>query len=326
MLTGNALISATRKYAKEDRNRSWLLLLGTISLWLVALVGACYNFNLVLQLFCGVVAGLVTVRLFIIYHDYMHKSILQGSWLAELIFTVFGWYILAPKSIWRRSHDYHHAHNAKLYTSSIGSFPIVTKEEFLNAPKSERRVYLFIRHPFTIALGYIFAFIWGMCIRSFLSKPGVHKDSMIALVFHALLGAAIYYFCGWPGLLIGFFMPYLISLSMGSYLFYAQHNFPGVKFKNKQEWDFVYAALYSSSYMKMSGLMHWFTGNIGYHHIHHINAKIPFYNLPKVFTEMKEFQSPTTTSLNPKDVFRCLNVKVWDPEKDKMIGIKEVYA
>ena len=81
-----------------------------------------------------------------------------------------------------------------------------------------------------------------------------------------------------------------------------------------------------SSYMKMSKLMHWFTGNIGYHHIHHINAKIPFYRLPEVYKEMPEFQNPGVTSFWPKDVLACFRIKVWDPQVDRMITLKELYA
>jgi omega-6 fatty acid desaturase (delta-12 desaturase) len=78
--------------------------------------------------------------------------------------------------------------------------------------------------------------------------------------------------------------------------------------------------------MKMSKLMHWFTGNIGYHHIHHINSRIPFYKLPQVFQEMKELQQVGTTSLSPSDILRCLRLKAWDPETGKMVGLNEIYA
>lgn len=326
MLEGKDLILATRKYAKEDRARSWRLLIITSILLFIAYAGAIVNVHIVPQIVCSVFAGLLSVRTFIIYHDYLHKAILQKSWLAKAYFTVFGLFTLTPVSIWKRSHDYHHAHNSKLYTSSIGSYPLVTKKEFLEAGKGERFLYLFIRHPFTIAFGYVFAFIYGMCIRSLINNREKHIDSLVALIFHFVIGAAIFWGFGWNGLLWGFLVPSLIKSAMGAYLFYAQHNFPSAQFKSREEWSYVYAALYSSSYMKMSKLMHWFTGNIGYHHIHHMNPSIPFYNLPKVFSEMKEFQNPGVTSLSFKDIIACFRLKVWDPEAGKMIGLKEVYA
>jgi omega-6 fatty acid desaturase (delta-12 desaturase) len=104
-----------------------------------------------------------------------------------------------------------------------------------------------------------------MCILSVVRSPSKHWDSVIALVFHFGIGALIFTFFGWQLFLIAFLLPALISSAMGSYLFYAQHNFPGATFKEKDGWSYVNAAMNSSSYMKLNPLMHWFTGNIGYH-------------------------------------------------------------
>ncbi|NND05318.1 MAG: fatty acid desaturase [Saprospiraceae bacterium] len=326
MLHGKELILATKRFAVEDRSKSWRLFLGTLLLLVLAYLGALVNVHIIPQLICAVLAGLLSVRMFIIYHDYLHKTILQKSSFAKVIFFFFGLYILAPFSIWRRSHDYHHAHNSKLYTSSIGSFPLVTKNDFLAASKKERRIYLFIRHPFTIALGYIFVFFWGMCIRTLLVNPKKHIDCLIALFFHLAIATGIYFTLGFQSLLLGFFVPLFISNGLGAYLFYAQHNFPAAIYKPKEKWSYSFAALHSSSYMKMSPIMHWFTGNIGYHHIHHINPRIPFYRLPEVYAQMPEFQQPGTTSLAPSDIHACFSIKAWDPEHQRMITLKEVYT
>ncbi len=310
----------------EDRSRSWRLTISTLMLFLAAYGGAIFNVHIIPQILCSILAGLMSVRLFIIYHDYLHKAILQNSFIAKVVFALFGMFILAPFSIWRRSHDYHHAHNSKLYTSSIGSFPLVTKRDFLTSTNRERGIYLFIRHPLTILFGYFFVFIWGMCLRTLMVNAKKHWDCLFALLFHVSLGAVIFYFSGWQGLVLGFFIPALISNAMGAYLFYAQHNFPDAIYKPKEEWTYSFAALHSSSYMKMPAIMHWFTGNIGYHHIHHMNPRIPFYKLPTVYHAMKEFQRPGTTSLSPGDIFACLRLKAWDPDLNKMIGLKEIYA
>ena len=262
--------------------------------------------------------------MFIIYHDYLHKTILQKSVLANAIFTFWGLYILAPKSIWKRSHDYHHKHNSKLYTASIGSIPIVTKNKFLSLKRKDRIVYLFMRHPATIALGHVFAFTYGMCIQPLLRSPSKHLDSALALVVHYGMAMIIYYVWGLTDLLIGYVLPCFISGAIGSYLFYAQHNFPGTYFKDKNGWTYIDAALLSSSYMKMGKVMNWFTGNIGYHHIHHLNARIPFYRLDEAFDKIQELQQTKNTSLNPVDIMKCLKLKVWDPEKQRMISLKEM--
>lgn len=326
MLEDKQLILATRKYAKEDRAKSWRVLLSTSVLLMASYAGAIVNFHIVPQIACALLAGLISVRMFIIYHDYLHGTILRHSGFANAIFTLYGMFILAPVSIWRRSHDYHHAHNSKLYTSSIGSFPLTTKDKFLAASKSDRRIYLFIRHPLTIAFGYVFVFLWGMCLRTLTKSADKHIDALLAIIFHYGIGAAIYLVFGMQGFLLGFLFPALLNSAIGAYLFYAQHNFPSASHKRKEDWNYVYAALHSSSYIKMSKLMQWFSGNIGYHHIHHINPRIPFYNLPRVFKEMEEFQHPATTSLLPWDIYRCFRVKVWDPGVGKMVGLKEIYA
>jgi len=324
VLEGKQLILATKPFAQEKRLSSWFHLVTTL-LVLGLTFSALYLLDgFWIRLPLSIIAGLTLVRMFILYHDYVHKSILQKSWIAKAWFSVFGLYILAPISIWRRSHDYHHKHNSKLYTSSIGSFPIVTKAKFLAAPKKEQRIYLFIRHPLAIAMGYFVAFIFGMLIRSFMASPKRHWDSLLSLVFHLSIGAAAWTFLGFQTFLMAFFIPSLLASAMGSYLFYAQHNFPGVSFSDKEGWTYISAAMKSSSYMKMNPVMHWFTGNIGYHHIHHINARIPFYRLPEVFGKIEELQNPKITSLSPREIVRCLKLKVWDPEQNKMLTSREL--
>lgn len=323
MLEGKDLILATKPYVKENKGRSWLLLLSSVLILKGTYFGAIFSSNLGLQVIFSILAGLMVVRVFVIYHDYLHKAILQDSLLAKIIFTLFGMWILAPTSIWKRSHDYHHKHNCKLYTSSIGSFPLVTKEQFLKSSKKERFIYLFIRHPFTISLGYIFAFLWGMTLQSIIKSSGKHWDSYFALLFHFGISFLVYYYFGTSSYLLGVLIPALISSALGSYLFYAQHNYPGAKYKDKENWDYAHSALKSSSFMKLNPLMNWFTANIGYHHIHHINARIPFYNLPKVYKEISEFQKEKDTSLSPSDIYKCLRLKVWDAQHNRMISIKE---
>ncbi len=324
MLEGKHLILATKPFAVENTFKSWFHMISTFTLLILCYTFTIWSNVMVVKLVFALLTSLVSLRMFIIYHDYLHKTILQTSIIAKAIFTVFGLYILAPTSIWKRSHDYHHQHNSKLYSSSIGSFPIVTKEKYLSFTKDEKKIYRFIRNPFTILFGYIFAFLYGMCIQSLLKSASKHIDSAVSIVFHYSIGFSIYYFFGIENFLIGFLLPSFISSAMGSYLFYAQHNFPETSFEEKEGWTYVNAAMQSSSYMKMNNLMHWFTGNIGYHHIHHLNARIPFYRLPEAYDSLVELQNAKTTSLSPSDILKCLRLAVWDPEQRKMIPYKEI--
>ena len=183
---GKDLIIATRSYAQEQRARSWAHLGISVLVTVACYFGIFFLSPLWAKAIFGVLAGLSLVRLFILYHDHQHKTILNRSWLADSFFTVFGMFMLSPPSIWKRSHDHHHKHNSKLYTSSIGSFPVVTVEKFHTLTRGERLAYLFIRSPFAIAFGYIFVFIIGMCLNSFISNKGRHWDSLITLVLQGI--------------------------------------------------------------------------------------------------------------------------------------------
>ena len=297
MLEGKELIIATKQYAYEDRHKSWLHLVSTVIFFTLVCSTILISGNLFVKLFFSLIAGLTTVRLFVIYHDYMHKAILNKSKIANAYFTLFGLYILAPKSIWKRSHDYHHKHNSKLYTSSIGSFPIVTKEKYQSFSRKDRFYYLFSRNCCTILFGYLFIFFYGMCVQSLISNARRHWDSALSIVVHFSIITLLVFLVGWQNTVFLVLLPMFIACAMGSYLFYAQHNFPGVTFVDKDGWTYINAAMNSSSYMKMNPVMHWFTGNIGYHHVHHLNARIPFYKLPEVYEKMPELQQAKTTSL-----------------------------
>jgi omega-6 fatty acid desaturase (delta-12 desaturase) len=295
--------------------------LSTLALLILFSAGASWGFHPVARILSSICAGLVLVRMFVIYHDHQHHSILRKSAPARIMFTWFGLYILAPPSIWKRSHDYHHTHNSKLFGAGIGSYPIYTRQKFLDASISERRAYLASRHPLTIACAYATMFIYGMCIRPFLSSPRRHHDSLIALILHGVLAVSLAAWLGWQALLLSIIVPFSIASGIGAYLFYAQHNFPRVTFTGTIEWSHDHAALQSSSYLVMNPFWRWVTANIGYHHIHHLNSRIPFYRLPEAMQKIPELQTANTTTLSPADIVRCLRLKVWDPEANRMIPL-----
>jgi len=321
MLEGKELILATKPFMKEDRFKSWYFTLSTLFILFVFLFGTVYNFHWTLKLICSICAGFTIVRLFVIYHDHQHRSILTKSTSADILFTLFGFYVLSPSVIWIRNHDSHHKNNSKLFSASIGSYPIYTKQKFLKCSRAEQLHYLFIRHPLTITFGYIFAFMWGMCFKSIINRFSKHVDSLVALIVHFSYQFCVFYFLGWQTWILLCAIPHFISGGLGAYLFYAQHNFPGVTFEGNEDWTYEGAALESSSYMKLSAPLQWATANIGYHHIHHINARIPFYRLPEVMKAIPEFENAKQTSLKLKDIIACFRMKVWDVEKQEMVGL-----
>jgi omega-6 fatty acid desaturase (delta-12 desaturase) len=325
MLKGKDLILATKPFAKEFRGKSWRLTLSTLFLLILAFAGSWIAPWFMLRLAFSLLAGLLMVRMFIIYHDYLHHAILHKSKVAAPIMTAFGIFVLAPSSIWKRSHDYHHKHNSRLFSASIGSYPIATREKFLSMERKERFWYLFTRHPLTILFGYLFMFIIDMCLGSFLTNMRRHADSLLALLIHICGSVLIIWLAGWEHWMLSIFIPFFIACCIGSYLFYAQHNFPGVKFYVKEGWTYEYAALESSSFMRMNPLMRWFTGNIGYHHIHHLNSRIPFYRLPEIMAKLPELQSVRTTSLAIREIIACLRLKAWDTDAEEMVGFRKLY-
>lgn len=321
MRTGPELILATKAYAHESTARSWWVLISTTCLLAATLSGTIWNFHWIARLACSVVSGLLMIRMFVIYHDQQHHAILARSRLAEGLMRVFGILALSPSSVWRHSHNHHHSHNSKLRGSHIGSFPVMTASQYLGSPLRKRLAYLAMRHPLTIAFGYLTTFLYGMCVAPFLDEPKEHYDGVIAVVVHAAIGCALYLAWGWSGVVLAQTVPHFVMYAIGTYLFYAQHNFPDVSFNERAGWTYEKAALESSSYLRTGPLMAYFTGNIGYHHVHHLNAKIPFYRLPEVMAAMPELQTPKTTSLHPLEIIRCLRLKVWDGAAQRMVGL-----
>ncbi len=321
MRTDKELLLATKQFASENRWISWWCLLSTLAAYGVCLGIVVADLPLWLRILSSVVSGLVTVRLFIIYHDYEHGAILQKSVFVKIVMQIYGMLVLSPISVWNRSHDHHHKHNCKETGVSIGSYPIMTCDQYAQSPLSKRLSYGLARHPLTMIFGYLTVFMYGMCIRAFFLNPRQHADSGLALILHVGLIVWLSSF-GLQAVILCLILPLLIACGSGSYLFYAQHNFPGCKLNKKEEWSYVKAALYSSSYIKMSKIGHWFTGNVGYHHIHHLNAKIPFYRLPEAMAALPELQSPLTTSLSPKAILQCWSLKLWDPELDMLVPFR----
>ncbi|HEY8936660.1 MAG TPA: fatty acid desaturase, partial [Cyclobacteriaceae bacterium] len=274
MRSGKELILASKMYSCECRAKSWTETIITLVLLIVFFSVTLLPIPLFFRLIGSVGCALLYVRMFVIYHDYQHNAILQNSTIATLLMQGFGIYILAPQNIWKRSHDHHHNHNSKLTITGIGSYPTICKKRYLQLSKKQQQMYLINRHPLTVLLGYFTLFIYWLNVKSFVESPKKHLDSLFALFFHFAIGTAIFYYFGGLTFFVSWFLPFLIAFGMGSYLFYCQHNFPDAQFRENQDWAYDNAALTSSSFMVMNPILQWLTGNIGYHHVHHLNSRI----------------------------------------------------
>ena len=316
---GKELINATRPFATETRALSWWYLLSGVGLMLAFAVAAALTPWWPLRLVASVLEALLILRVFILYHDFLHRAILSRSRLARFIMHLYGYLVLAPPSVWKRTHDYHHANNAKMVGSQVGSYPVVSAAMWRRLPEKRRRAYRLARHPLTILMGYFTLFLFGMGVGPILSDARKNKDSAIALVLYAATAAALIVFGGVDVFFFALFLPHFIAAATGAYLFFAQHNFPGIKLHSRHDWNYTAAALESSSFLVCGPVMNWFSGNIGYHHVHHMNPSIPFYRLPEAMAAVEELQHPVTTTLWPRDVLACLRLKLWDGEADAMV-------
>lgn len=310
-------------FTEENRLLSWYYFLSSLLLTVIAFISTYWIPSAGGKVITAILAGLLTSRVFVIYHDFHHDAILRKSVIAKWLMTAIGLLTLAPPSIWKETHQHHHNHNAKFSRVVIGSFPTINTETFKGLTNAQRRWYLMLRHPFMILFAHIPIFLVSFCLWPFVENPKRYYDCGIAAMIHLMIAWMLYMLGGWSAVTYSLLIPSVVLFAVGGYIFYAQHNFPAVTLKDDDSWDYIEAALYSSSFIKMNRLMHWFTANIGYHHIHHVNSRIPFYRLPEAMEKLRELQNPRKTSLHPMEIWRCLQLKLWDEHRGKMISLRE---
>lgn len=316
---GKALIEATRPFTGECVRTSWAHLASTLLLMVGCTALLVRPLFWPLRLALAALEGLAIVRMFVLYHDHLHGSFLRSSKVARALFWPFGVLVMAPPLVWRETHNYHHAHTAKLVGSHIGSYPLMTTEWWAQATPRERSRYRFVRHPLTILFGYFTAFMLEMCALSFLRSPRKRWDSALALGVNLAISGLILWAAGFGVFFFAWFLPHFLACATGAYLFYAQHNFPEAVLQRRDQWSYDRAALESSSFMEVGPVLAWFTANIGYHHVHHLNPSIPFYRLPEAMQALPELQNPGRTTLSLRSIATCFRQNLWDAERKRMV-------
>lgn len=327
--SGKEVIKETRPFARESPARSWWTVISTLTLLLATLVLAGVVAWWPIRLALSLLGALLLVRAFILYHDHMHRALLRRSRIAQPMFHVFGMLMLTPPRYWRFSHNFHHGNVGKpvesedsdqlLFTSDLGSFPLMTVERWKRATLWERFRYRLARHPLTLLLAYLTVFVFSITLLPMLRRPKRFWDGGVAIILHGALVAGLWLLFGFDVLFFSFLLPYSVSAAIGAYLFYAQHNYEGLHVLEPEEWTYYRGSIESSSFMDLGPVMHWFTGNIGYHHAHHLNPLIPFYRLPEAMAAVPELQLSRTTTLLPHDIFKCLRLNLWDTERGELV-------
>lgn len=317
------LFKATLPFSVESVKTSWWVVGSTFLLLLASLFGAALAPVWPLRLLFSILSALLMLRAFITYHDYLHSAILSRSRMAWWLFRLFAVLALTPPGTWKRTHNYHHGHVGKIDAASTGAFTMMTTDMWRDASLAERIAYRVERHPLTILAGYFTIFFLSLTLLPFLRNPARNWDSLLVLLGHTGLIAALWIFGGFYTAFFVVLLPTTVASMIGSYLFFAQHSFENMQILSTETWTSRRAAIESSSYMKLNRIMRWFTGNIGYHHIHHLNVRIPFYRLPEAMDAIEELQSPVTVTLSLKDIrasFRCC---LWDEGLQRMVSYRE---
>lgn len=320
---GRELLKATEPFAIESVSKSWWYVGSTFTLLIASLVAAGIAPWWPVRLLLSILGGLLMVRAFITYHDYMHGAILRRSRLAWWLYRVYAVLALAPPRSWGKSHNYHHGHVGKISSASVGAFPVMTTQMWRDATPLERSSYRIQRHPLVVLFGYITIFAVNICLIPLLRDPKKHWDSAMSLVAHGGLISLLWIWGGFEMAFFALVLPMFIASALGSYLFFAQHSFKRMQIISPEAWTFYRAALESSSYMRLNKVMQWFTGNIGFHHIHHLNLRIPFYRLPEAMAAIPELQSPVVTTLAPSEIIDCFKSCLWDEDQQRMVSYRE---
>jgi len=317
------LFKATMLFGVESVKTSWWLVGSTFVMLIASLFGAAVAPGWPLRLAFSTLSALLMVRAFITYHDHMHNAILSRSRLARWLFRVYSAFALTPPRSWKNSHNYHHGHVGSVAAASVGAFPMMTTDMWRDAPLAARIGYRIERHPLTILTGYFTIFFLSVTLLPLLRNPAKHWDSLLVLLGHGMLIAVLWLFGGFDMAFFVILLPMTIASMIGSYLFFAQHSFENMRVLPTADWTNRRASMESSSYMKLNKVMRWFTGNIGYHHIHHLNVRIPFYRLPEAMDAIPALQSPLTTSLSFRDIRACFRCCLWDEGLQRMVSFRE---
>jgi len=320
---GRELLAATKPYIEESTATSWWYVGSTFVLMIAALIAAGMLPWWPLRIVFSILGGLLMVRAFITFHDYLHGAILKDSRIAYWLFHIYGALTLAPTRSWLASHNYHHGHVGQIMTASVGAFPLITARMWRESNRWRRLSYRAQRNPLVVLFSYPVVFGLNITLLPLLKNPRKHIDSLTALLSHFGLIAVLWLLGGFSLVFFVVLLPMTLASAMGCYLFFAQHSFRRMQIASPEAWDHYRGALESSSYMRMNRVMQWFTGNIGYHHIHHLNIRIPFYRLPEVMDAIPELQSPLTTSLAPGDIADCFRYALWDEDKQRMVTYRE---
>jgi omega-6 fatty acid desaturase (delta-12 desaturase) len=310
-----------RKYQSPDNWRSIWQIVNSIVPYLATLylmyrsVSISYWLTLALAF---PAAGLMT-RIFIIFHDCGHGSFFKNPKYNHFVGTICGILTHTPYFQWTREHAIHHATSGDLGRRGAGDVNTLTVREYQELSPFNRLRYRLYRNPivlFLIGPHYIFLFWYRFTGKH--SGKRERNNVWLTNAGMAALYGSIAWAVGVQALLLVMAPVVIIAGAVGVWLFYVQHQYEDTYWRRGKEWDYATAALQGSSYFKLPRILQWFSGNIGFHHIHHLAPKIPNYKLERCHTETPVFQQSPTLTLWAS--LKSASLKLWDEEQEKMVG------
>jgi len=273
----------------------------------------------------AILAGTFLVRVFIIFHDCGHGSFFKSRKANDIVGSLAGIICFTPYYQWRWEHSLHHATSGDLDRRGTGDIWTLTVQEYLEASRWKRFAYRLARNP---AVLFVVAPLFLFVIQQRFAFPrgGARERFSVHLTNVALLAmaAGLCWIFGWKVYLLLQLTVMMVAGSAGVWLFYVQHQFEGVYWQRREQWDYAQAALQGSSFYKLPRLLQWFSGNIGFHHIHHLSPRIPNYHLEKCHKAEPLFQTvkPVTLSTSMKS----FAFRLWDEQRHKLVGFRALKA
>lgn len=313
-----------RKYNTPDVKKSiWQIvnsLVPYMLLWYLMYLSLEISYLLTLGL--AIPAAGFLVRMFIIFHDCGHGAFFKSARANRMVGTFLGSLAFTPYDRWHQAHAVHHSHVGNLDERGIGDVKTLTVEEYDRLTDNQKLHYRLYRNPvILIGLAPIILFVvWFRLILKGMTRAertSVHVANLYIIAVAAILVLLM----GWKAYLLIQVPVIYIASSAGVWLFYVQHQFEDVIWDRKENWDYRTVAMEGSSFLKFPRILQWFSGNIGFHHVHHLSPKIPNYNLERCHRENDMFQSikPVTFLASMK----ALNLRLWDEKARKLISFRQ---
>jgi len=291
-------------------------------LGLSVLMAITLNVSVLLVLALSIPTAGFLVRTFIMFHDCTHGSLLPSRRGNRWVGAVLGLLVLAPFRRWRHDHAVHHASSGDLQRRGVGDIPTLTVAEYQHESRRRRVAYRLFRNPVVMfGLGPVFAMMIGPRIATRAQRPLLRRSVLGTDLALVVVIGTLSWLVGWQEFLLIWGPAALMAGSAGIWLFYVQHQFEDAYWQSSEQWTFVDAALRGSSYLKLPPLLRFLTGNIGLHHVHHLNARIPNYNLQRAHDETPMFRDVPVLTL--RDGLRAVRLKLWDEQQGQLVAFAE---